>query len=275
MELIIDGWIIAMAGTVLNGSILLLIIARVIQDQRCHNMGKVRQLLWLYPQAMGSFRILDILIGLIFEVLFMGEIILAFCLLIASDVYTSDLAGYFCGMFMILYTFADVIYLVLYCIRVNQKYETAVYSKKLNLRKIKEKQVIKAAGGGLFAPLFKGMLIFSILILANYVKSVFVTIGNNGAIISLILKSAFNLVFIIWLVLMINGRIKALVVNEKEIIYISWYGKKAVCPINEIQKIEVYACYIFLWRSNGEIFAKFNCYTKGFDSILEQDRGMQ
>lgn len=75
----------------------------------------------------------------------------------------------------------------------------------------------------------------------------------------------------IWLILMINCRIKTLTVKEDELIFRNWYGRTICCSINEIQKIEANACAILFWKNKGELFAKFNAYTEGFETILEDD----
>ena len=272
IELIMDGWTMAVASTMLSGSILLLIIARNVENQRCYEMGRLRWMLWICPKTINRFSLLDILFSIAFEILFMGEVILALYLYITSGIYATDWGGYFCGMVMYLYTFVSIIYIVIFTFYGSRKNETVIHSRKFNTGQIENMTKIKIGGGGLFKQLLKGILVFSILIFVNYLKKFFWAIMNGQGAIRILPIMIITFIFIIWLILITNGRVKAMVVDKKEVVYINWYGKKTRCAINEIQKIEKHPCYIFLWK-NSELFAKFNSYTEGIEKILEEDKG--
>lgn len=271
IELIMDGWIMAVASTMLSGSILLLIIARNVENQRCHEMGRLRWMLWICPKTINRFSMLDILFSIVFEILFMAEVILALYLYITSGIYATDGGGYFCGMVMFLYTFVSIIYMVICAFYGSQKNETVIRSRKFNTGQIENMKKIKIGGGGLFKQLLKGILVFSIVITANYLKKFFLVIMNGQRAINILPIMSITFIFIVWIILIINGIVKTMVIDKKEVVYTNWYGKKTRCAINEIQKIEKHPCYIFLWENRSELFAKFNSYTEGIEKILEED----
>ena len=271
VESIMDGWTMAVASTMLSGSILLLIIARKTEDQRCYEMGRLRWMLWIYPKAINRFSLLDILFSIVFEILFAGEVILPLYLYTISNIYDIDFGGYFCGMVMFLYTLVSIIYMVIYAFYGSRKNEMVIRSRKFNTEQIENMKKIKIGGGGLFKQLLKGILVFSIVIFANYLNKFFLVITNGERIINILPIMIITFIFIIWIILIINGRVKTMVIDKKEVVYTNWYGKKTRCAINEIQKIEKHPCYIFLWKNRSELFAKFNSYTEGIEKILEED----
>ena len=273
MEHIIDGWTLAFAGMMVSGGILLLIIARNVEWKKCYEMGRLRWLLWICPKRMKKLPILDVFPLIIFEVLFAGEMIAALYSYIIPDIYSIDSWGYFWGVFMQMYTFVNVIYMTIWALYVTRKYNISSLPKKINMKQIENIKSAKIGGGGLFRPLAKGMLVLSILIFLNYIKQIFVAIMSEQAVLNFLPKTSIMLIVIVWLVLVINCRIKTLAAKEDELIFRNWYGRKICCPINEIQKIEANACAILLWKNKDELFAKFNTYTEGFETILEDNLG--
>ena len=172
---------------------------------------------------------------------------------------------------MQMHTLVNVIYMTIWALYVTRTYNISSLPKKINMKKIESIKSAKAGGGGLFGPLAKGMLVLSILIFLNYIKQIFVAIMHQQSVINFLPKTSIMLIFITWLVLVINCRIKTLTVKEDELIFRNWYGRKICCPINEIQKIEANACAILLWKNKDGLFAKFNTYTEGFETILEDN----
>ena len=57
------------------------------------------------------------------------------------------------------------------------------------MKQIENMKSAKIGGGGLFRPLAKGMLVFSILIFLNYIKQIFVAIMNEQSVLNFLAKN--------------------------------------------------------------------------------------
>lgn len=60
-------------------------------------------------------------------------------------------------------------------------------------------------------------------------------------------------------------------IEKGELIYRNWYGKLDHCAIEKIMRIEENGAYVFFFRSEKDIFAKFNIFTKGLDELLDDE----
>lgn len=271
METIFAGWILALIGTLLTGYILLLVIAALGKHRKCIGIRRIKKLLWICPKGISEAPISDIFFVIIFEILFGAEIMLAVYSLVVCRIEEIGEKGAWCGNNMFIYAFVSCVYITVLSNYIIRKYETTTCSKKISVKLIRLEGSVKIGGGGLFRSLLKGMILLTTVVLLLFIKSFFVTVNNGQGMVGLILISSALVLFIVWMVLMVSGKVKELVVKADELIYKNWYGKEFCCFIDEIQKVELVGCNIILWRNEREIFAKFNNFTDGFEKILEDD----
>ncbi len=271
MEIIFVGWILALTGTLLTGFILLLVIAALGKHRKCVRLGSLRRLLWICPNRMNEAPILDIFMIIIFEILFGVEMVLGVYSLVTCEVEEIEYRGIWCGNIMFIYAFICCVYIAVLSNYMVRKRGITTCSKKISIEQVRMKGSIKIGGGGLFRSLFKGMILLSIVVFSLFIKSFFMTVSNKQEMSMFVLISISLILFIIWLVLIVSGKVKKLVIKEDGLIYRNWYGKQFFCLIDEIQKIEMVGCNIILFKNESEIFAKFNNFTEGFEEILEDE----
>lgn len=271
MEIIFVGWILALIGTLLTGYILLLVIAALGKHRRCIGVRRIRQLLWICPKRINEAPILDIFFIIIFEILFGVEMVLGVYSLVVCEVEEIGQKGAWCGNNMFIYAFVSCVYIAVLSNYIVRKNGTTTCSKKISINQVRMRGSVKIGGGGLFRPLLKGMILLSTVVFFLFIKSFFMTVNNRQGMVKFILISSVLVLFIVWMVLIVSGKVKKLIVKEDELIYKNWYGKQFCCFTDEIQKVELVGCNIILWMNEREIFAKFNNFTEGFEKILEDD----
>ncbi len=191
--------------------------------------------------------------------------------LVICEVEEIEQKGAWCGNNMFIYAFVSCVYIAVLSNYIVRKHGITTCSKKISIKQVRMRGSVKIGGGGLFRPLFKGMILLSTIVLFLFIKSFFLPVNNRQGTTKFILVSSAIVLFIIWMILMVSSKVKKLVVKEDELIYRNWYGKQFCCFIDEIQKVEIVGCNIILWMNEREIFAKFNNFTEGFEKILEDE----
>lgn len=269
--MIFVGWILALLGTLLTGVFLLVVVASLRTYRRCARMEKLRWSLWVCPKRINEVPVLDILFIIVFEILFGVEVVLGVYSLVSYEVEEIEQIVALCGNSALMCVFVSYVYTAVLSNYFVRRYGLITCFKKISIEQIRTRGGIKIGGGGLFRTLFKGMILLSTIVLFLFIKSFFMIVKDRQEIAKLILASSVMVLFIIWMILMINGKVKNLAVKGNELIYRNWYGKQFCRFIDEIQKIEIVGCNIILWINEHEIFAKFNNFTEGFEKILEDE----
>ena len=271
MEIIFDGWTTILAATALAGTILTLIILVMEKYKSGHKVdAKFRWLLWVSSEKTKTLSVTNIFLIIIYEILFGIEIITSACALIINDNNEIIELSSWCGIAMYLY----VLFLVIYIIISSNKYKNRIKV----VMKVFEKGVfqrmhesIKVGGGGAMKPMLNGMLLLSALLLFLRIKQVYIKLSNGEIKLSFFVSIVIILAIMLWIVLIKSEKLQSMTIDKGELRYRNWYGKLDHCAIDEIRRIEENGAYIFFFRSEKEIFAKFNVFTKGLDRLLEDD----
>lgn len=129
------------------------------------------------------------------------------------------------------------------------------------------KKEIRIFGGGMLRPLIAWGIVVLILMVAVIVKQMAMKEQNIDKIESVTLILCGILLWVVWLILIRNGKLHILIIKGDCMKYINWYGKEKSCNKEDIEKIERAGAYICLWDKKKGLFAKFNRFTKGLEDL--------
>lgn len=204
---------------------------------------------------------------ILYEILFRAEVILEICSLFIKDIgKIANLSSQY-GIIMFIYTFIIVIYVIFMPNYAKNEEKTIVREFKKEIFGGNTGNVI-VGGGGALKPIISGMMLLLILLLLGYMKRAFTMSGNKNMEVIIFIPAIIYFIIIAWLILIKIGKLHTMFVNKGEIVYINWYGKRNFCKVDEIKRIEEVGAYVFFFKSEKEIFAKFNIFTKGLKELL-------
>lgn len=269
MEMMIDGWTMMLATTALAGTILTLIVSVSGKYNNAHNINtKFLWLLWAVPKEIKMFTLSDIFLIIVYEILFGAEIVLSGYSLITNDINEIENMSSWCGMMIFIYIVILSIYVILLSYNAKRKNKIKTIVKVFN-KEVLQNGNTKVGGGGALNPLIYEMFLLLALQLLIRIKQIFIMFSDRNMKLVFFISIIIILAIMIWLVLIKSERLHFMTIDKGGLTYRNWHGKLDRCATDKILRIEENGAYIFFFKDEKEIFAKFNILTKGLNELLD------
>ncbi len=263
-----DGWTMMLAATALAGTILTLIVSVSGKYNNTYNINtKVLWLLWAVPKEIKMFTLIDIFLIIVYEILFGAEIILEIYSLITTNNEMENMSSW-CGIVIFIYIVLLSIYVILLSYSAKRKNKIKTIVKVFN-KEVLQNGNTKVGGGGALNPLICEMFLLLALLLLIRIKQIFIMFGSRNMELVFFISIIIILAIMIWLVLIKRERLHFMTIEKGRLTYRNWYGKLDHCAMDKILRIEENGAYIFFFRNEKEVFAKFNIFTKGLGELLD------